>query len=94
MEAKDTVMSVSNIEYCFCKTEPEATELRKVAEFQADRTDDMLKEQRKQEGRKEVVELLMTTVDYECEDEDGSPCISFWFAPEKWQAKLKEWGIG
>lgn len=44
-------------------------------------------------GRREVVELLMTTVDYECEDEDGSPTISFWFAPKEWQAKLKEWNI-
>ncbi len=44
-------------------------------------------------GIKEVVDLLMATVDYECEDENGSPTISFWFVPEEWQAKLKEWGI-
>ncbi len=44
-------------------------------------------------GIKEVVDLLMTTVDYECEDENGSPNISFWFLPEVWQAKLKEWRL-
>ena len=44
-------------------------------------------------GIKEVVELLMTTVDYECEDENGSPTISFWFSPEDWETKLKDWGI-
>ena len=44
-------------------------------------------------GIKEVVELLMTTVDYECEDENGSPAITFWFSPEVWQAKLKDWGF-
>jgi len=45
MEVKDTVLSVADIEYCFGKTEEEAIELRKVAEFQADRTADLLKNQ-------------------------------------------------
>ena len=55
-------------------------------------TEEALAEQRLA-GRKDVVELLMTTVDYECEDENGSPTISFWFSPEDWEVKLKDWGI-
>lgn len=44
-------------------------------------------------GRKEVVELLLANADYECEDEDGDTCITFWFKPEVWEKQLKEWNV-
>ena len=45
------------------------------------------------QGRKEVVELLLANADYECEDEDGDTCITFWFKPKVWKKQLEEWGI-
>ena len=46
-----------------------------------------------QEGRKDVVDCLMETADSECENEDGETCITFWFTPEEWKDKLKEWEL-
>lgn len=91
MEAKETVMSVNQIgdimQPCVSPTAQGVV----VAQAQAEITGKIMK----QEGIRVVVEWIKANADLERGDHDVGLCFEDYlhFDYDKWQAKLKEWGI-
>ena len=87
MEAKDTLMKEGGKRECVFTDKGNYRTPWSIADHtakkQAERTESMLKEQWKQEGRREVVEWVKDELFKEPTIEDYT----------RWQKKLKEWGL-